>query len=42
MAKPYIHALNSAKKYGGIFEDYMKIHEFIDYQKKNKIKNNYE
>lgn len=33
MAKPYTHALNSAKKYGGTFEDYMEIHEFIDSSK---------
>lgn len=33
MSKPYIHALSSAKKYGGRFEDYMPIHEFLDSSK---------
>jgi hypothetical protein len=33
MSKPYIHALSSAKRYGGIPEDYMKIHEFMDSSK---------
>ena len=28
--KPYIHARNSVKKWGGIPEDYMEIHDFID------------
>ena len=28
--KPYIHAKNSVKKWGGIPEDYMEIHDFID------------
>lgn len=28
--KPYIHAINSAKRYGGIPEDYIKIHNFFD------------
>lgn len=31
--KPYLHAKNSAKKYGGIWEDYMEIHELIDSSK---------
>lgn len=33
MAKPYFHAQSSAKKYGGIWEDYMEIHEFMDSSK---------
>ena len=28
--KPYIHAKNSAKKHGGIPEDYQEIHDMID------------
>lgn len=27
---PYIHSKNSAKKYGGIPEDYLEIHQFMD------------
>lgn len=33
MAKPYIHAQNSSKKYGGIAEDYLPIHNFMDSSK---------
>jgi len=33
MSKPYFHAQSSAKKYGGIWEDYMEIHEFLDSSK---------
>ena len=33
MAKPYIHAQSSAKKYGGTWEDYIEIHEFMDSSK---------
>ena len=33
MAKPYFHAQSSAKKYGGTWEDYMEIHEFMDSSK---------
>lgn len=33
MAKPYFHSQSSAKKYGGIWEDYMEIHEFMDSSK---------
>lgn len=28
--KPYIHAKNSVKRYGGKIEDYMPIHDFFD------------
>lgn len=28
--KPYIHAVNSVKRYGGKFEDYMHIHDWFD------------
>ena len=28
--KPYIHSKNSVKRYGGIIEDYMPIHEWFD------------
>ena len=31
--KPHIHAQSSAKKYGGKFEDYLDIHEFMDFSK---------
>lgn len=31
--KPYIHAKNSAKKFGGIPSDYQAIHDFIDSSK---------
>jgi hypothetical protein len=31
--KPFIHAKNSAKKYGGEAEDYLEIHNFIDSSK---------
>jgi len=33
MAKPYIHAVRSAKKYGGEPEDYMDIHNLMDSSK---------
>lgn len=33
MAKPWIHAKNSAKKYGGEPEDYIEIHQFMDSSK---------
>ena len=33
MAKPYIHAVSSAKKFGGIYKDYLDIHEFMDTSK---------
>lgn len=32
--KPFIHARNSVKKFGGKPEDYIKIHEWIDQTKK--------
>lgn len=28
--KPYIHAQNSVRRYGGVPEDYIKIHDFFD------------
>lgn len=31
--KPFIHALNSARKYGGQPEDYQAIHDFFDSSK---------
>ncbi len=31
--KPFVHAKNSAKKHGGVPEDYQKIHDFIDHSK---------
>lgn len=31
--KPYRHARNSVKKWGGVVEDYLKIHDFIDSSK---------
>ena len=33
ISKPYIHAQSSAKKFGGIPEDYMAIHELLDSSK---------
>jgi hypothetical protein len=30
MAHPYHHALSSAKKYGGVAEDYIALHEWFD------------
>jgi len=33
MSKPYIHAMSSAKKFGGQWEDYIEIHEFLDSSK---------
>lgn len=32
---PYIHAKNSARKYGGIPEDYLEIHLFMDSSKEH-------
>ena len=31
--KPWIHAENSVKKFGGIPEDYLKIHDWFDQTK---------
>ena len=31
--KPYLHAKNSVKKYGGRVEDYQEIHDFFDTSK---------
>lgn len=31
--KPYIHAKSSARKYGGVPEDYLPIHDFMDSSK---------
>ena len=28
--KPYVHAKNSVKRYGGVVEDYMEIHNWFD------------
>jgi len=33
MSKPYIHALSSAKKFGGQPEDYLEIHNLLDSSK---------
>lgn len=33
MAKPYIHAKSSAKKWGGVPEDYLEIHDYMDSSK---------
>lgn len=33
MSKPYIHALSSAKKFGGVPEDYLPIHNLMDSSK---------
>lgn len=34
MANPYHHALSSAKRFGGIWEDYIAIHNWFDESKK--------
>lgn len=31
--KPFLHAKISAKKFGGVWEDYIEIHDFIDSSK---------
>jgi hypothetical protein len=33
MSKPYIHAKSSAKKWGGVPEDYLEIHDLMDSSK---------
>lgn len=33
MAKPWIHSLSSAKKFGGVAEDYLPIHSLLDSSK---------
>lgn len=33
MSKPIIHAKNSARKYGGKWEDYIELHQFMDSSK---------
>lgn len=33
MAKPYVHALSSARRWGGAPEDYLPIHDFLDSSK---------
>lgn len=33
MSKPLIHAKNSARKFGGKWQDYIAIHDFIDMSK---------
>ena len=33
MAKPHIHALSSVRSFGGLEEDYLPIHEFLDSSK---------
>jgi membrane-bound metal-dependent hydrolase YbcI (DUF457 family) len=33
MSKPLIHAESSARKFGGVWQDYIKIHEFMDSSK---------
>lgn len=33
MSKPYIHAVSSAKRFGGVPEDYLKIHNLMDSSK---------
>lgn len=40
MSKPWIHAKNSAKKFGGKPEDYIDIHNFLD-SSKSAIPNNF-
>lgn len=33
MAHPYNHARSSARRHGGIWEDYIELHEFMDHTK---------
>ncbi len=33
--KPHLHARNSVRKWGGVIEDYLDIHEFIDSSKEH-------
>ena len=33
MAHPFYHARSSAKKFGGVWQDYLAIHEFMDHTK---------
>ena len=33
MAKPFIHSLSSAKKFGGVWTDYIELHELMDSSK---------
>lgn len=33
MSKPFIHAKTSAEKFGGVWQDYMEIHELLDSSK---------
>ena len=33
MSKPYVHAKSSAKRYGGVPEDYLEIHNLMDSSK---------
>ena len=33
MSKPFIHAMSSVKKFGGVPEDYIEIHDFLDSSK---------
>lgn len=33
MAKPYTHAVSSAKRFGGVPEDYLAVHDFLDSSK---------
>jgi hypothetical protein len=33
MSKPYIHAQSSARRYGGVAEDYLEIHQLMDSSK---------
>ena len=33
MSKPLIHAQSSARKFGGTWEDYIEVHEFLDSSK---------
>lgn len=35
MAHPYHHAVNSARKYGGVAEDYLEIHNWFDQTKEH-------
>lgn len=38
---PYKHAVSSAKRFGGIWEDYIEIHRFLDSTKTHTINNSH-
>lgn len=37
MSSPYIHSQNSVKKFGGKWENYLPLHEFLDSSKMHEV-----